>query len=70
MLRWINADELARPAFVFELHHSVNQREQRIVFAAADVVARLPTRATLARNDVAAEHSLATELFQTESLGR
>jgi hypothetical protein len=68
LLRWINADELAGPALVFKLHDAVDQREQRIVFAAADIVAGFPTGATLARDDVAAEHSLAAEFLQTEPL--
>jgi hypothetical protein len=68
LLRWINADELARPPFVFKLHNAIDQREQRIVLAAADVVAGFPLRATLPRDDVAAEHALAAEFLQTESL--
>ena len=68
MLRWINADELAGSALVLKLHDAVDQREQRVVFATADVVAGFPTRATLPRDDVAAEHLLAAEFLQTESL--
>src|SRR5262249_958950 len=68
LLRWINTDELAGPPLVFKLHDAVDQGEQRVVFTAADIVAGFPTCATLARNDVAAEHSLAAEFLQTEPL--
>ena len=68
LLRWINADELSRPALVFKLHDAVDQCEQRIILAAADIVAWFPLGTTLARDDVAAENSLTAKLLQTEPL--
>ena len=68
LLNGINADELAGSAFIFKLHYSVNQREQRVVFAASNVVTGFPLGATLARNDVAAQNFLAAKLFQSQPL--
>ena len=52
----VDADEFAPLALVLKLHKSLDQGEQRVVLAAADVVAGLPFRAALASEDVAAEH--------------
>jgi len=68
LLQWINADELSGPALVLKLHDAIDQREQRIILAAADVVAGFPLCAALARDDVAAENSLTAKLLQTEPL--
>jgi hypothetical protein len=68
LLHRINADELPASTFVFKLNDAVNQRKQRIVLTAADIVARLPLRTALACDDVAAEHSLAAKFFQTQAL--
>jgi len=68
LLQWINADELSGPAFVLKLDDAINQCEQRIILAAADVVAGFPLCATLTRYDVAAENSLAAKLLETEPL--
>src|ERR1041385_157624 len=68
LLRWINADELPGSTFVFKLDDAVDQSEQRIVLAAADVVAGLPLRTALPRDDVAAEHFLAAKFLQTQAL--
>jgi hypothetical protein len=65
----INADEFAFLSFVFEFDEAFDQSEQRIVFAAADVFARLPFRAALARQNVAAENVLAAEFLESQSLG-
>ena len=64
----VNADKLAFIAFAFKFDKTVNQSKKRIVFAAPDVFARLPFRAALSRQDVAAEHALAAEFFQPQPL--
>jgi len=40
-LRRVDADELALPALVLELDHAVDEREQRIVLAAADAFVKV-----------------------------
>src|ERR1051325_8464223 len=67
-LRRVDAYELAVTPLVLELHDAVDEREQRVVLAAADVLARLPLRPALPREDVAAQHALAAELLQAEPL--
>ena len=64
----IDADELAASAFVFKFDDALDQREERVVFAAADVVARLPLGAALTCDDVAAEHALAAKFLEAQSL--
>ena len=64
----IYADEFAATAFVLEFDDAFDEREQRVVFAAADVVAGFPLGAALARDDVAAEHMLAAEFLKTQPL--
>ena len=59
----VDADELAFAAFVFELDKALDQREQRVVLTAADVVAGLPFGAALTCNDVAAENVLAAKFL-------
>jgi len=68
LLQWINADELAGAPLVFKLYDSIDQCEQRIILAAADIVAGFPLSATLARDDVAAENSLTAKLLEAEPL--
>src|SRR5829696_3434288 len=67
-LRRVDADELTLPPLVLELDDAVDEREQRVVLATADVLARLPLRPALPRQDVAAEDDLAAELLQAEPL--
>lgn len=64
----VNADELAPATLVFEFDDPLDQSEERIVLAAADVLAGFPFRSALAGNDVAAQHVLAAELLQAEPL--
>src|SRR5215471_18128022 len=45
-----------------------NQREQGMVLGQADIGARVPLGAALARDDVAGEHVLAAENLQAEPL--
>src|SRR5947199_9387574 len=66
--RRVDADELAVAALVLELHDAVHEREQRVVLAAPDVLARLPLRPALPRQDVAAQDLLAAELLQAQTL--
>src|SRR4051794_26805405 len=59
---------LARPAEARELHLAVDEREQRVVLAAADVLARVNDRAALADEDHARRHGLAAELLHAQPL--
>src|SRR5262249_384295 len=58
------------PALGFgtELNATVDQREQGMVLGQADIGARVPLGAALARDDVAGEHVLAAENLQAEPL--
>src|SRR5262249_12517198 len=51
-----------------ELDFAVGEREQRVVLGHADIGARVPLGAALARNDVAGQHLLAAENLQAEPL--
>src|SRR5881275_1485909 len=47
---------------------AVGKCKKRMVFAQADIVARVPLRAALTHDDVAGANSLATELLHAEAL--
>jgi len=64
----IDADELASAALIFKFNETFDQSKERIVFAAADIIARLPFRAALASKDIAAKDMLAAELLEAETL--
>jgi len=64
----IDANEFPRTAFVFKLDHPINEREQRIVFAATDILARFPFGPALARKDISTKHALTAEFLQSQSL--
>ena len=64
-----HVDLFALGALVVELDRAFNQREQRVVAADADVVARVDARAALANDDVARDHDFAAELLDAEHLG-
>src|SRR5438132_6340715 len=64
----IHAYEFPRATFVFEFHEAVDQREQRIVLTATDVLAGLPFRAALPRENVPAQHALAAKLLKSQPL--
>jgi hypothetical protein len=64
----VNADEFAFLAFVFEFYEAFDQCKKRIVFADADVIARLPFRAALTREYIAAENVFAAEFLESEPL--
>ena len=65
----IDADKLALLALVFKFDKAFDQGKQRIVLAAADVVAGLPFGSALAGEDVAAEDVLAAEFLEPKPLG-
>src|SRR5882672_7616809 len=67
-LCWIHADKLAGPALFFKLHDAIYQGEQSIVLAAAHVLARSPTRAALAGQNIATKDALAAKFFEAEPL--
>ena len=64
----VDANELAAAPFLFKLHDAVNQRKQSVVLAASDIFAGLPFGATLSRNNVSTQYTLATKLLQTQTL--
>src|SRR5947207_12734893 len=53
---------------VLELHDAVDEREQRVVAAAADVLAGMEFRAALPHEDVTGPHRLAAEALHAEVL--
>ena len=64
----IHADEFALRALVLEFYKALDQCEERVVLAAANIIARLPLRSTLPSEYISAEHMLATELLQAKPL--
>src|SRR5580658_5893429 len=66
--RWKYADELAVRALIFEAHHASDGGEEAIVLGAADVPARLVTRAALANQYAAAGDELAAETLDAQPL--
>jgi hypothetical protein len=70
--RRLGADDAHGPAAA--AHTELNlafdrQREQRVVTAAADALARVEVRATLTDDDLARVHLLAAEPLDAEALG-
>ena len=63
-----DVDEGLAFALLLELHDAVALRIQRVVFAHADVLARIVLGAALANDDVARDGCLSTEKFHSESL--
>src|SRR5690349_4823527 len=59
---------VARGALLRELHAARRRREQRVIRADADVVARAHRGAALANQDVAGENGLTAELLHAETL--
>ena len=64
----VHADKFAGPALFFKLHDAIYQGEQSIVLAAAHVLARLPTRAALAGENISAQHALTAKFLEAEPL--
>ena len=60
--------KLAHRTLVQELDSAGNFGEERIVFAAADIEARLDARATLPHNDGSAGNQLPAERFHAQPL--
>ena len=56
--------------FGSELNLSVNESEQRVIFAHADITAGVPFGAALARKDIAGEHDFAAGRLQAEPPAR
>jgi hypothetical protein len=67
-LRRINANELALPPLLFELHDARNHREQCIVRTSADVRPRLEPGPSLADQNLSAQHGLTAESFHSKPL--
>ena len=53
-------------SFRCELNLSIDEREQRMILASADITAGVPFGAALARKDIAGEHDLAAGRLQAE----
>ena len=64
----VDADLLSVFAQTLELDHAVDQGEQRIIFADADVVARMEFCAALAHQNVSREHFLPVGTLYAEAL--
>ena len=58
-----------RPRRVPNSNRAADQREQRVVAAAANAVARVEVRAALADDDLARVHDLAAVTLDAEALG-
>src|SRR3954469_7724699 len=63
-----NRYEGAAADALMELHRAAFEREQRVVAAHPDPVARMKLGAALAHDDVAGQHDLAAELLDPEPL--
>ena len=68
-LNGINADLLLISAQSFVPHHTVDEREKRIVAADADIGAGMDLRASLANEDIARKHCLTVAALGPQSLG-
>jgi hypothetical protein len=65
---WFDQNELAHRAAVFEYDLAADLGEQGVVFAAADIKARLYAGAALADDDGASGDDLSAESFKSQSL--
>src|SRR5262249_6825460 len=63
-------DEYAAFGFGIELNTTIGQSEQRMILAYTDVLACMPLRPALARENIAGEHALAAEQLETKPLAR
>ena len=57
-------------SFRCELNLSIDEREQGVIFAGADVTAGVPFGAALTRKDIAGEHDLTAGRLQAEPPAR
>jgi len=69
LLFLVDGAHLAILAHPLELDLAVDLREQRVVAADADVVARMDMRASLANQNVAGQHELTVGALGAQSLG-
>jgi hypothetical protein len=67
-LRRCNADVAATIAAVFKLYKSIDEREERIVFPAANINSGLVPRAALANQNRARVNPFAAKAFHAEPL--
>jgi hypothetical protein len=59
----INADELTLSALVFKLDHAFDQRKQRVVLAATNILSGLPFCSTLSGENISAKYVLTAKLL-------
>src|SRR5512138_2493888 len=64
----LHADELAQPSAFSELHDAGDLREQGVVLAAPDILARLELRPPLPDQNRPSGHELPAECLDTEPL--
>ncbi len=70
ILLWrIHADEFAFATLFFELHKAGDERKERIIGAAPDIVARFELRTALPHQNFAAIDQLTAKTFHAQSLG-
>ena len=62
--------DFAAFGFGVELNLSIDEREQSVIFAEADIIAGVPFGAALTCNDVAGENALAAKHLQTKAAAR
>ena len=63
-----NRDVRTAVGFGAEFHAAFDLGENGVIGAHADILARMPSRAALTRNDVARNHMLAAERLDTKAL--
>lgn len=62
-------DDVDPSAFAVKHNVTIDQREQGVIFALADTFSRMPLVADLASKDVSGDNALATEFFDSTTLG-
>ena len=65
----LNRDESSRRALILELNNAGNLREERVVFADADIEAGFELRSALAHENRAAGYELSGKALHSEPLG-
>lgn len=65
--QWGNGNNRAATAGFFKRHIAFRDGKNRVVFAHADIIARVPFGTALADNDIARNDMLATEFFDTKA---
>src|SRR5205807_9250140 len=59
----LDTDLVSLAVLVLELHHAIDEREDRVVRSHTHIAAGMPLRADLAEHDVAGNDSLAAKLL-------